>query len=306
MVTNGNLDIFMVDIIVDRNLPKHKKPKLANTIDGVEFSSPDFGGMISRSIGNMIPNDPHLDYLEYQYSNCPTLLMKFKIWLYKSLYSSSHKIKNPNTKNKITLEELKTFFDEVKVGVCKLNKKNIDEVLNNYDNVLNNAKNNNQIALIEQIVDFAEVLKYELLLSTTQFNQFVNDGDIVKFHDKASVHGKYKTGLHLTYIKNFTKTIPFEITELKLKADELKVFDNYVILHYDYTGKTIVDTKKEKERKKDPILFGLIKDSKKLYYIGDWIDEYCDLTLDVLIKTIGKTKVDEINKSGLIQDIKNI
>lgn len=27
--------------------------------------------------------------------------------------------------------------------------------------------------------------------------------------------------------------------------------------------------------------------SNRLYFIGDWIDEYCDLTLDGLIKTIG-------------------
>ena len=37
-------------------------------------------------------------------------------------------------------------------------------------------------------------------------------------------------------------------------------------------------TKREIEAKKDPILFGVIKDSNKLYYIGDWITEDCNLT----------------------------
>lgn len=45
-------------------------------------------------------------------------------------------------------------------------------------------------------------------------------------------------------------------------------------------------TQKEKEKAKDPILFGVIQGSRKLYFIGDWIDDYCDLTLEKMMKTI--------------------
>ena len=44
------------------------------------------------------------------------------------------------------------------------------------------------------------------------------------------------------------------------------------------------------DKKRDPILFGLIKGSRKLYYICDWIDEYCDLTLSQLIDKIGESE----------------
>lgn len=50
-------------------------------------------------------------------------------------------------------------------------------------------------------------------------------------------------------------------------------------MHYDPKKKNTELTKKEKEKKRDPILFGIIKHSRNFYYIGDWIDEYCDLTL---------------------------
>lgn len=40
------------------------------------------------------------------------------------------------------------------------------------------------------------------------------------------------------------------------------------------------------KKDKDPILFGTFQDRKqkvcvdRFYYLGDWVDEYCDLTLD--------------------------
>ena len=45
----------------------------------------------------------------------------------------------------------------------------------------------------------------------------------------------------------------------------------------------------EKERRdKDPILFGVFKNdtnvADRFYFLGDWVDEYCDLTLDKMIE----------------------
>lgn len=92
----------------------------------------------------------------------------------------------------------------------------------------------------------------------------------------------------MDYIKNYARPIPQEVIDKKLKADNLHVFDNYVVLHYDPQKKSYAQTSKEKEierqKKADPILFGLIKGSRNLYYVADWIDEYCDLTLDKFLK----------------------
>ena len=78
--------------------------------------------------------------------------------------------------------------------------------------------------------------------------------------------------------------IPDNIIDKKYEIDKLKIFDNYVILHYDKDNDQTSLTKEEIEKLKDPILFGVIRGSKKLYYIDDWEDEYCDLTLDRLVK----------------------
>ncbi|HEY8094921.1 MAG TPA: hypothetical protein VIE65_02365 [Methylobacter sp.] len=59
-------------------------------------------------------------------------------------------------------------------------------------------------------------------------------------------------------------------------------------------AKAYSETKAEIEARKDPILFGMIKGRRILYYICDWVDEYCDLTLDQIADTIGKETIQEI------------
>ena len=93
--------------------------------------------------------------------------------------------------------------------------------------------------------------------------------------------------------------------EIKKDVDERKIFDNYVVLHYDPKENGEKLTKKEKEKKKDPILFGVIKNSKKLYFVADWKDEYCDLTLDEMFKIL-KEKVLKINNTSVKSYIDNI
>lgn len=90
--------------------------------------------------------------------------------------------------------------------------------------------------------------------------------------------------LHIWLYKNHT----IDIIRKKTDIDKYEIFDNYVILHYDFdnNGTDLPSDKKkeEVEKRKDPILFGIIAGSNKLYFIGDWIDEYCDLRFDDVVK----------------------
>ena len=35
-----------------------------------------------------------------------------------------------------------------------------------------------------------------------------------------------------------------------------------------------------------------------MYYVGDWIDEYCNLTIDVLMDSLGE-KINELNSESV-------
>jgi hypothetical protein len=82
--------------------------------------------------------------------------------------------------------------------------------------------------------------------------------------------------------------VPPNVQVKKVKLDELRVFDNYTILHYDPESKAVALTKKEIEKKKDPIMFGLVQGSRRLYHVGSWKDEFCDLTFADMVEKYGK------------------
>jgi hypothetical protein len=297
MIRNNRITL-LEDIEINKDLPKHIKES-SNDNQNQVFS---VNGSID--ISNMGRNNSNakLYQLQMLYQNDPNIWAKFRIWLYKTFFMDKKDI----PKKKIDPVELNSFFDSIKGSLSAVSKKNIEEVLENYNTFLENAKRNNQVALVERIEDYSEILKYELLLSDSKFKTYLSEENLVKFHNLASKHNKLNTNLCLTYIKNFAKVIPDNITKLKEEADELKIFDNYVILHYDYDGGAVKKTKKEIEKEKDPILFGVIKNSDKLYYIGDWVDDYCDLTLDQVIKKIGKKSVEKLTKKQIIKNINKI
>lgn len=85
-------------------------------------------------------------------------------------------------------------------------------------------------------------------------------------------------------LSRYMREIPDELVDVIDKTRSL--FDEFYVVFTDYTGKE--ERKIEQERRdKDPILFGVFKNSRnvsdRFYFIGDWVDEYCDLTLDKMV-----------------------
>lgn len=92
-------------------------------------------------------------------------------------------------------------------------------------------------------------------------------------------------------LSRYMREIPDDLVETIKKSREL--FDELYVVFTDYTGKE--ERKVEKERRdKDPILFGAFKNqdnvADRFYFLGDWIDEYCDLTLDKMVEQYEKKK----------------
>ena len=83
--------------------------------------------------------------------------------------------------------------------------------------------------------------------------------------------------------------------------EQKELFDDMYVIFTDYTGSERSNIE-ESKRAKDPILFGALKIanqlSSRLYYIADWEDEFCDLTLDKLVK--------EFKDSGKESPVKDI
>lgn len=98
-----------------------------------------------------------------------------------------------------------------------------------------------------------------------------------------------------TLYKKYTKVIPSDVVKKMLAAKPF--FDEFVIYHY-YNSE--MEKKVEKKQKisaeekaamRDPILFGIIKETDRLYFIADWEDEFCDLTFDEVLDVVTEKRL---------------
>lgn len=177
------------------------------------------------------------------------------------------------------------FFSRIKATSKESFNGYVDRI-EKYLTAIHNAKMVGQEALVESLIREMIANRYEAFLAAEGYYHVVTEQQVVDFVNKT------ERGISIDYVKNFIRPIPKEVVDKIAEADKLEVFDNYVIMHYDPKGKNRQDTAKEEAKKRDPIVFGVIAGSTKLYYITDWIDEYCDLTLEKFVDTLGITKDD--------------
>ena len=170
-----------------------------------------------------------------------------------------------------------------------------------------------QNKLIRKLLFTLEVLEKEKVLFDKGFRTFIYRDDIEYYIDKVS-----DKAVQIIELANYPRVIPDEVAEKVVELKKENIFDEYFIVFTDYTGETKREVKKEAMRK-DPIIFGVFlkNDSARgkylhdrFYYIADWEDEYCDLTLSKMVsdmsakgKIIERKVSDTANAS--IEDIQS-
>ena len=204
-----------------------------------------------------------------------------------------------SVKQEITLSP-ETLDDELKVAEESLEK------------LLKRAVDASQTKLVDEILKYKRVLAGQMVLKEHGFDRYITERTILNFIKKS------RKGVRIDFIRNYEKFVPLSVLEEKKRADELKVFDNYCVLYYDpeweswgsgnvrYEAEEKAHIAAEEERRieeervriaretqkrrnsytsdwsKDPILFGMIDGSRRLYFVADWITDEDDLTLEKL------------------------
>jgi hypothetical protein len=307
MITGNKLDIFN-SLRIDTNLPKFNKELNKSSNNYFLNGENTFAtNGINRGDNGITIDQKHIirefrkssiDYLSYLKShldsgeNIPILTKaKYYAFIYFTSLFVKSRSKEIVTKYEYTIEE---FFKTIKDSKLEITK--TKDILEKYEKVLLEAQKNGQTSLVEKLLKLKDVISSETLLIEKGATKYVTEEQVVKLH-KSTDKSK---NLKLTYIDNYIRVIPSEVIKLKDIANDMMVFDNYVILHYDPMNNSTDLTEKQKveeEKKKDPILFGVIQNSRKLYFIGDWTDEFCDLTLDKMMEIISDKGLDINNKS---------
>jgi len=266
MITpNNKLNIFQV-FVFDRSLPKFKKerteaPRLQMSVGGVYSFAPE-EGLTENIDWNRKQRQPSFWIKVFRF------ICFWRIW---------------KNRPSITVQE---FFTHIKGEVEGLSL--VRERAAGYEKVLKEAHNTGQTALKEKLTQQLHAVRGEAHLFDLDLKKFITADTLIKFVKQSP------KGLRLDWLPNFTRRIPKDCIERKKKCDDRFVFDNYVILHYDPKGKSYRETKAEAEARRDPILFGVMEGRERLYFIGDWIDEECDLTLEDIATALGTEAIEKI------------
>lgn len=172
------------------------------------------------------------------------------------------------------------YFEVVK----EKKNQNTDEVLDKFYEscivLLDKYRKTGQELSMRKLMFIINCIPKERELLKLGYDIFIYKDDIEEYIN--SVRNKV---IKIIELKNYSREIPDELVDTIEQTKD--IFNgNFYVLFTDYTGKEERRVEKAR-REKDPILFGVFKQDRELndrfYYLGDWEDEYCDLTLEKLI-----------------------
>ena len=205
--------------------------------------------------------------------------------------------------NELTPSE---YFDFVKGRKQTVTDEDLSKVYDNCLDLLNKYKVTGQIKGMKKLIFHLQCIESEREIVKMGITTFIYRDDIEEYIDNVA-----SDTVKIIELQNYEREIPDEIVDVIAKVRDK--FDQLYVLFTDYTGK--VERQVEKERRqKDPILFGTFQDKKsrtvidRFYFLGDWEDEYCDLTLDKMVNEVERKQhrniVRTINTPKDIEELK--
>ena len=193
----------------------------------------------------------------------------------------------------------KEYFNYLKSNLQKITD---EDMINFYEgclSIVNKYRITGQLRILEKLKFLTDCAEKEREIIKLGINSFVYLDVIEDYIDNIS-----KNTVKIIELENYPRDIPDEIVQkIALTKD---IFDKMYVVFTDYTGAVEKQVSKER-REKDPMLFGTFQKQRtdnvrdgnvineRFYFIGDWEDEYCDLTMDKFLKEVGKEKLQIIN-----------
>ena len=184
------------------------------------------------------------------------------------------------------------YFNILKSHKQTMTEAGLEEFYLNCLMMLEKLKVTNQIEAMQKVIFLIETVEKEKQALNCNINQYILKEHIDKYIEEIA-----DDDVSIIELSRYERIVPDEIIH---KVEQCKdIFDNFYVLFTDYSSEH--KRKIENERKNtDPILFGTFEDDKnvndRMYFIGDWVDEYCDLTLSkFLTEYQQKTTMSEID-----------
>ena len=218
------------------------------------------------------------------------------------------KLKEDDPNAMLTPQE---YFDAMKDKKNTVTSEDLKKIYENCLELANKYRITGQIRGLRKILFCMESIEKEQRLVDMGITTFIYKDDIDFYIDTvANTRNRSERPIKIIELERYEREIPDEIVDVIDKTKEL--FDQMYVVYTDYTGKE--ERKIEAEKKqKDPILFGTFQNREKkvcidrFYYLGDWVDEFCDLTLDKMInetKKLGRNIVRTITTPKDVEELR--
>lgn len=196
------------------------------------------------------------------------------------------------TKEKVKPTEI---FEDIKANLGMIDKMKLKKYIAVSNKLLTKAEITGQTDLKQRLEFRIRTLARELeMLKTHNIDTYIEKQHITTYIEETELRE-----VKITDLASYLREIPDEAIDII--ADTREIFDDFYILFTDYTGE-MAQKAEEVEVERDPILFGVFYDDvtnefmDRFYYLYDWEDEYCDLTLDKLIMEYKDISEEEIVK----------
>lgn len=172
------------------------------------------------------------------------------------------------------------LFDELKSKQQHITDLELNTI---YDSALQMArkfKACGQVNALCKLVFIMDTIELEHKVLSLGVNTFIYKDDIDFYIDSFSSEER---PIKIIELSKYDREIPDEISEVIAKTKDL--FTELYVLYTDYSDTSGKRVEAEK-RSTDPILFGVFMNQQdrvcvdRFYVLGDWIDPYCDLTLE--------------------------
>ena len=184
----------------------------------------------------------------------------------------------PTTPRELTPSQ---YFDEIKARKHEATDAYLDQVYANALTLLNKYQSTGQRSAMRKLLFQLDMIAKEREIVKAGVTTFIYRTDVKEYIDHIA-HDVVK----VQELAEYEREVPDAIIETleKVKA----YFTSFYVVFTDYRKVTEKQVEKVR-RERDPILFGAFRDAQtgttleRFYVLGDWVDPYCDLTLERMV-----------------------
>ena len=176
-----------------------------------------------------------------------------------------------------------TIFEDLKSKVKHITYKDLQQIFEFSLQLASKFKATGQVRALQKLLFVMDSIEKERHLIQFGIDRYIYKDEIDYYIDNFSNEHK---PIKIIELENYSREVPDEIVEAVQKTKD--IFDQFYVLYTDYSdldGKRV----EAEKRSTDPILFGVFINQQKrvcvdrFYVLGDWIDPYCDLTLEAFV-----------------------